>query len=103
LSPVEKLFWIFILDRCDAAGIWKIDWGLASFYIGAPVDAHILKAFDGRVEKLDGDKIWIVKFVEFQCGRLSESSNPHKPVIKILAKHGLLQRVEEGYLGRVPR
>ncbi len=98
LSPVSKLFWLFLLDRCDVAGIWKIDYHLASFCIGAPVDTNILKHFDGRVEKLKGDKLWIIRFVEFQCGQLKENSNPHKPIIKTLAKYGLLQRVEKEWL-----
>lgn len=99
LSAVSKLFWLFLLDRCDGAGIWKIDWGLATFCIGAPVDVHILKAFDGRIEKLNGDKLWVVRFVEFQYGGiLQEDVSYHKPVIKSLAKHGLLQRVEKALL-----
>lgn len=98
LSAVSKLFWLFILDRCDTAGIWKVDWNLASFCIGAPVDVHILKVFEGRIEKLKEDKLWIVRFVEFQYGILKESSPPHKYIIKALSNHGLLQRVEEGLI-----
>jgi len=98
LPPPAKLFWLFLLDRCNTAGIWKTDYGLASFCIGVPMDADILTHFSGRVEKLNGDKLWIVRFVEFQCGKLHQDSNPHKPIIKALAQHGLLQRVEEGLL-----
>jgi len=95
LSPVSKLFWLFLVDRCNVAGVWKTDYGLASFCIGAPVDAKILNTFTGRIEKLNGNKLWIVGFVEFQYGCLNEDVHPHRPVIKILAKYGLLQRVEK--------
>ncbi|MDD5678415.1 MAG: hypothetical protein PHW60_10560 [Kiritimatiellae bacterium] len=96
LSLKSKLFWLFLLDRCDGAGFWKIDYDLCSFCIGETVDESILADFDIRIEKINDDKLWVVRFVEFQYGALKEDANPHKPVIKLLAKYGLLQRVEDG-------
>jgi len=104
LTPHCKLFWLFLLDRCDTAGFWKTDYELASFCIGAPIDDNILDAFNGRIEKITVDKIWIVRFVEFQYGSLHSESNLHRCIAKNLAKHNLLQRVEEGLIkgnGRV--
>ena len=95
LPMPSKLFWVFILDQCDLAGFWKSDYELASFCIGTDIDSRILADFEGRIEIVDSDKLWVVRFVEYQYGELKESANPHKPVIKLLAKHGLLQRAEE--------
>jgi len=93
LPSREKLFWVFILDRCDIAGAWKIDYGLASFYIGEPIDKSILKSFAGRIEPLNGTKLWIIRYVEFQYTMLREECTMHKAVIKLLASYGLLDRV----------
>ena len=92
----SKVFWIFILDRCDVAGMWKKDYEFASFCIGETISEDILKDFNGRIELVNGDKLWVVRFVEFQYGFLSHKASPHKPVINILKKHGLLQRVMKG-------
>jgi hypothetical protein len=97
LPPTSKLFWIFILDRCNCAGFWKIDWELASFCIGDQITNDILTTFDGRIETID-ERLWVTNFVAFQYGQLNENCNPHKPVIRELAKFGLLQRVEREFL-----
>jgi len=61
LPPVSKLFWLFVVDKCDIAGFWEIDWDLASFFIGSKVDESILKDFEGRLERVNNNgKIWIV-------------------------------------------
>ena len=95
LNPVSKLFWLFVVDKCDIAGFWEIDWELASFYIGAPVNESILGEFEGRLERVNNNgKIWIVKFIEFQYGSLNPAVHMHKAVIKLLDKKGLLERVK---------
>ena len=38
LSPKNKLIWLYLLTRCDHAGIWDADWDLAEFMIGEWVD-----------------------------------------------------------------
>lgn len=98
-----KLFWLFLLDRCDIAGVWKSDYELASFSIGEMIDKSILAEFQGRVEPVNGDKLWIVRFVEFQYGVLKEEVKLHKSVMNILDKHGLLERVVEGLAKGYPR
>jgi len=103
LPMKAKLFWLFLLDRCDVAGVWKADYELASFCIGELMDEAILADFAGRVEKINGDKLWIVRFVEFQYGVLKEDVKPHKPVINTLSRYGLLERVMEGLSKGYPR
>ena len=33
LTEKEKLFWVYIVDNCDHAGIWRVNWPLVQFYI----------------------------------------------------------------------
>jgi len=57
LPETSKLFWLFLLDRCDIAGVWKTDYGLASFCIGKTIDKSILTAFKDRVEPFNSNKL----------------------------------------------
>ena len=34
LSVSDRMFWIYLLDACDHAGIWQVNWPLVSFYHG---------------------------------------------------------------------
>ncbi len=93
LSPKCKLFWLFIVDRCDIAGFWETDWELASFYIGENIDESIMNDFHGRLKIMPDGKIWIVKFVEFQYGKLNPAVHLHNSVINILEEKGLMKKV----------
>jgi hypothetical protein len=91
LTPKQRLFWLYILDDCNAAGIWDVDLEVASIRVGDVVE------MDEAVEVLGKDVIWfdnnekifIPKFIEFQYGALNENSRPHASVIKILEKYKL--------------
>ena len=37
LSTKNKLVWIYLLGKCDHAGIWDADWELAEFIIGETI------------------------------------------------------------------
>lgn len=95
LSPRHKALWQFLCDRCDQAGMWEIDIESASHYINdaTPITEADLKVFKDRVERYSEDKLWIVDFVDFQCGELSPKCAAHKPVFKLLKKYSLLDRV----------
>jgi hypothetical protein len=92
LRPEMKLLWLWILDRCDSAGVIDPDLELASFQIGFQYPMDTLSEFDGRVVGIVGGKFFIPKFIEFQYGRLSEDCRAHGPAFQSLKKHGL-----EGY------
>jgi hypothetical protein len=89
LSTDEKLLWVYLLDTCDHAGIWEVNWKLTSFMVGFQVD-HLPKTFSKQVTKIDTNKYFIRDFVEFQYGTLSEANRAHKSVITILNKYNLL-------------
>jgi hypothetical protein len=98
LSPVQKCLVRYVYDKCDAAGIYSPNFKLASLYIGQPVTENdLLSICCDLFEKLPDGKIWIVKFIKFQYGELSENCKPHLPIIKILKENGLFERVLKGY------
>ena len=98
LNPDMKLFWFYLLDNCDHAGVWEVDIDLASFQIGVKLDeARILKVFNRKIVPFKDGKWFIPKFIDYQYGELNEKVNAHKSVIKLLTKYGLY--VENQQLG----
>lgn len=98
--PIEyKIFWHYLCDQCDGAGVWKKDIGLASFYIGAQIDEEkALGLFNtpdkARIKPIGRDKWFILGFIEFQYGKqLSMESRPHIPVIALIEKYGLIDEI----------
>lgn len=91
LPSKYKLFWIYILDESDAAGVWKPNIRLASFQIGEHFEESELKRiFSERIEVTEAGYWWIKKFIEFQYGTLSEHSKPHTSVINLLKSHKII-------------
>lgn len=102
LKPKMKCAIRFIFDECDKAGVWVIDMETLSYFVGEDVTLDELfekvnSDKQNRIEKFGGDKIFIPGFVAFQYGELSEDCRPHKPIIALLKKYGLYDRVLVGY------
>jgi len=91
LSPESKLFYGYILDKCDHAGVWKVNFKLANFLTGKKYNKDkILTEFSSRIHVIS-DEYWLIrKFIDFQYGALSENNNAHKGVLKILNKFNIL-------------
>lgn len=87
-----KLFWIFVWTRADLSGVWKVDEGAATFFIGEKIDpAYALELFNegkGRVAPINGGGKWfVIQFIEFQYKKLSPASPTHAKVLEILDLH----------------
>lgn len=96
LKGAYKLFWDYICNDCDHAGIWIVDFQIAQIYIGEdmPVNREdALKYFnedETRIIEFDNGKKWFIKpFVEFQYGELNEANRVHNSVINELKKYNL--------------
>ena len=89
LSPRLKCLWMFILARCDMAGVIDMDWELASFSIGDKVSAEDLKAMNGNIAVLESGKLFVPEFIRFQYGQLTDKSSVHRGVMKALHSHGI--------------
>ncbi len=105
LRPSLKCAWIYMLDRCDNAGVWDVNTRVLSFLVGETISWESLRdSFGDRLVEFQPGKVWIRKFIEFQYGELSLSCKPHQNVIGLLRRYGLWeiyahtpQRVSEGY------
>ncbi len=92
LTPKNKLLWVYILTKCDHAGIWDADWEAAEFFIGEKVTFKELpEQIQNKMKYIKGDdQYFIPSFVDFQYGTLRENSKPHLSVIKRLSEKSLI-------------
>ena len=100
LDVVNKLFLKYIFENCDCAGVWNSNYRLASFILGHPYSIENIKTINDKKEQfeiLDNGNIFVIDFIKFQYGTLSENCKPHKPVIEKLKKYKLFERVSKGY------
>lgn len=95
LKPVEKCFWNYLTDSCNAAGVWIVDFEAAEFFIGDKLDIEgIKKTFQKQYIEFDkGEKWYLVDYIEFQCKCPIEELNPknkfHASVLKLIDKFSL--------------
>ena len=93
--PAEyKLFWLYLCDNCDHAGMWDVDFEAAEFHIGVRLDSKaILDYFGDKIRVVSDDKWFFEPFIEFQykCSidDLNPNNNAHQGVIKVLNKYNL--------------
>jgi len=80
-----KLLWEYLCDKCDHAGIWKVNMRLAEFHLGFKPDVNGL---GGRAIELRSGKWFLPGFVDFQYGELNPANKVHASVIFILKKEG---------------
>ena len=100
LTLKEKILVKYIFEQCDCAGVWDINFRLASFIIGETVSYEDIENINTKnllFEIFDNDKIFVIDFIKFQYGTLSENCKPHKPIIEKLKKYNLFERVSKGY------
>jgi len=75
LPTPYKLLWNFICNKCNYAGIWKVDMETAMFYIGEKVELetslNLFNTLKERLIVLDNGAKWFIKdFIKFQYGHL---------------------------------
>lgn len=88
LQGPYKLLWMYILDDCDHAGIWQVDFEVARIRIGESVDYdNAAYLFGERVKIISKFKWFIPDFISFQYGELSEKNRLHLSVLNILSKY----------------
>ena len=94
LEAPYKLLWFYLLDDCDYAGIWQVDWDIARIKIGCEVKPEeALRQFDDRIVVFDDGLKWFIPdFIEFQYGKLNPGNRAHKAVLLQLEKYSLTQK-----------
>lgn len=90
--PAEgKLAWIYLLDNCDHAGMWLIDYELMTFQLGFEVNETKLAEWLGdKLYPIGSNRILIPGYLEFQYGKtLDKGSRSHASAQKILFDYGV--------------
>jgi len=89
LQAPYKLFWLYILDDCDHAGIWQVDMEIANIKIGETLNTETaLSQFGDKITVFDNGEKWFIKdFIDFQYGELNPKNRVHESVINILNKY----------------
>ena len=93
LQGPYKLFWLYICDDCDHAGIWQVDMDVAQIRIGEKINLNdAVKSFEDKIIIFDkGNKWFIPSFVEFQYpSGLNPENRSHNSVIILLEKYNLI-------------
>lgn len=103
-----KLLWLYILDMCDIAGLWKVDLELAGHMTIGDWSyfkrESSLKYFDKRIYVLgneDSEKWLILKFCKFQYNKFSARSRPNLKVMNILKENKAYPIVKRFMMDRV--
>jgi len=96
LPTSYKLFWLYLLDECDHAGIWQVEVEIAEIRTGEKFkQSEALELFKEKIHVFDdGEKWFIPDFVEFQYGQLNPSNRAHNSVISLLSKYSLLNKIK---------
>ena len=94
LSTSNKLFWIYVCDNCDHAGIYKLNKRMFELLIGAKINTDdfltTINAEKDRIILLDNGKWYITKFIEFQYGpTLNPNNRVHKSILKLLKDNNI--------------
>jgi len=97
LPGAYKLLWDYICNDCNHAGIWLVDFDIAQICVGKDMPVgkdkalRLLNEGEDRILELENGKKWfIIPFIAFQYGKLSEKNPAHKNIIIELKKYGLI-------------
>lgn len=84
-----KLVWVYLLDHCDHAGIWDVNFDLMKFHIGEEVSHNeITEAFEDSIQWLNDTKLYLTTFIDYQYkGALNPSNRVHASVLRILSSN----------------
>ena len=96
LPSKYKLLWIYLLDSCDNAGIYQVNFRNINFYIGESIEpSEAMRILKGRVVSIKDGKYWFIpKFITYQYGnKLSTKNLAVKNVIDKLSKYDLLNLI----------
>lgn len=93
LSPESKMLWLYMITKCDHAGMIQLSHKLCSFQTGIKdVDAAI-EELGNRLLRVNEHLFFIPKFIYFQYPKFPQSQvKQQESAIKILEKYGLFDK-----------
>lgn len=98
LTTEMKLFWLFVLDTCDHAGIWKDQLKYFNFVNNCSLSIADLDPYFNKRLFLIGESVYFIpKFIHFQYPNFNPSkNNAHKGVVSSLLYNGASEGLIEG-------
>jgi len=96
-----KLVWIYLLDDCNHAGVWKKSIKRLNFDCGTNLTEEcILNTFGDRIIPVSEDKWFIPKFIYFQYGKdfIKSKQKTVLSAIEILNELDLIKEDGKGNL-----
>jgi hypothetical protein len=94
LPIVYKIFWIYICDNCNHAGVYKPNKRVFELLVGEKIDLE--KFLEGinrdkeRIIKLANGRWYLTGFIEFQYGtNLNPNNRVHRSILKLLNENDL--------------
>jgi len=97
LTPISKVFFIYLCENVDIAGIWEIDYERAAFDIG--VTEEQIETALRETEKCyisDGKFLWLKNFIKYQGNLpLNENVNAHQGIIRRIHQNPMGGRILE--------
>jgi hypothetical protein len=100
LTNDQKLVWLYLLDNCDHAGLWKKNIRLLRILTNTNLVEEEIKSFlNDRIIQIE-DKWFIPKFITFQYGDNFQNSRQKsvQSAIELLRKYNLIKENEKGIL-----
>ena len=92
-----KLFWIFLFNNCDNAGVWTVNKKQVEFYLGKKVKLEkMIELSKNRIVQFgDGELKWYLnKFIIFQQGNvLNPNIGCHRQIIRLLEKYNIKDNI----------
>lgn len=102
LTGEVRFLWLYLLDACDHAGIWKANRRHAEFCLGMKVDwPKAEEALKDRIYK-NGEYWFIPKFLKFQYGAELNRGDAAKGAIRRVKERGFL-KIAADVLGDSPK
>jgi len=103
LKPIEKLLFLYLVDRCDNAGFFEINKRFDAFLIGITEDEFLvnLRAIKKTyIASIDGRKIWLKNYLFYQKNLpLNPDNNAHKQIISFIKTNINNFNYDFNYLG----
>jgi hypothetical protein len=96
LSNDYRMIWLYLVDSCSIAGIWKKDFRGLNFNCNTKItEKEFLEVFETRL--IDrGNYFFIPKFLRFQCPKGLNSNKPAiLSIIKELEQNNLILTVQQ--------
>lgn len=103
LKPLEKLVFLYLVDKCDNAGFFEINRRVDAFLLGVTEDefmANLRALKKTYIPSIDGRKVWIKNYLKYQRNLpLNQDNNAHKQIISFILSNKDNFDYDFNYLG----